>query len=257
MTSVYIISAVIVLLIATVCYAFFVQTVNKKREQQERIVSKLEQRIKNFRYLLSGFPEGYLPKDLSLLVHRQLVDAAQQLSSLKPKEKRYIDELASFTQELSEVQRKPPRGKPVRLESAQQGKEVKQYLTELNQFIQRLNKRGRVSGKEMDAYQASIRSLVLGISVDGYVAQAKEAELEKKPRMALHYYTLARNLMSKEKLNADHKELRGELDRMIIKYTELASEEHAPAANPEANQDGTDWGSVPGEDSWKKKAIYD
>jgi hypothetical protein len=257
MTSVYIISAVIVLLVAAVCYAFFVQTVNRKREQQDRLVQKLEQRIKNFRHLLSGFPEGYLPKDLTLLLYRQMVDAAQQLTALKPKEKRYIDELGSFNQELSDIQRKPPRNTRVRLESPQQGNEIKQYLTELNQFLQRINKRGQLSGKELDAHQATIRGLVLDISVDAYVAQAKAAESDQKPRMALHHYTLARNLMGKDKLNANHKELMTELDQQISRLTDLAAAEQAPDKPKESNEKGSDWNSFDDEDGWKKKAIYD
>lgn len=258
MTSVYIAGAVIVLLMTAVCYAFFVHTVSKKKLQQEKLVQTLEQRIKNFRYLLSGFPEGYLPKDMLLLLYNQLVDAAQQLTSLKPKESRYVDELSSFTRELSDIQRKPPSQKRFRLESAAQGKEIKQYLTELNQFIQRLNSRGKLPKAQMEAHQADIKSLVLNIAVDAYVDQAKESEKTGKPRMALHFYTLARNLLDKEKVNASHKELKAELDRQVIRLTELAGTGvKSQDSEPTEDTSSKDWNKFNGDDGWKKKAVYD
>jgi len=255
MTSVYIASAIIVLLIVMVCYAFMVQTVAKKREQQQRLIYALEQRIKNFRNLLSGFPEGFLPHELNLLVYRHLVDTAQQLTALKPKEKRYIEELGLFSRELSDVQRKPPSQQRVRLESPKQGKEVKHYLTELNKFLHRLHKRGTLSDTELDAHQAQIRQLVLHITVDNYVDHAQSAETAEKPKMALHYYTLARNLLSKEKLSKNYKGQINELDRHIIRLEgSITPEENVtPITEPKKNN----WEEFGDEASWKKKAIYD
>lgn len=257
MTSVYIASAVIVLLIAAVCYAFFVQTVSKKRLQQDKLIQILEQRIKNFRFLLGGFPEGYLPKDLLLVLYGQLVDAAQQLTSLKPKNSQYIDELSCFSREMSDIQRKPPGQKSVRLESPQQGREVKQYLTELNKYLQRLNQRGKLSKTQMEAHQSDIKSLVLNISVDAYIDQARSAESDDKPKMALHYYTLARNLLAKEKIKSAHKELLGELDRHVIRLAAMAAPEQQSDRTPANTDKSEEWDFAKSDESWKKNAIYD
>lgn len=258
MTSVYIAGGIIIILIVMVCYAFMVQTVTKKREQQQRLVQALEQRIKNFRTLLSGFPEGYLPRDLHLLIYRHLVDSTQQLSSLCPKQREYIEELELFSREMSDLQRKPPTKKRTKLESPKQGKEIKHYLSELNKFLHRLHKRGKLSEAEFEAYSTEIRQLVLHIAVDSYTAHAQTAESADKPRMALHYYTLARNLLSKEALSQNYKQQINQLNRQIIRLETILEPQQATTEAPNPDDAKAAWENfTKDDDSWKKKAIYD
>jgi hypothetical protein len=255
MTSVYIAGGIIVVLVIAVCYAFMLQTVTRKREQQQRLVSALENRIRNFRYLLSGFPENFLPKDLHLLVYRHLVEAAQQLVTLAPKDKNYVEELEVFSREMTEIQRRPPSNRQQRLGSVKQSKEVKHHLTELNKLVHRLHKRGKVNKTEFESFTADIRQMVLHIAVDNYKGHAEAAETADKPRMAIHYYTLARNLLSKEKLSANYKTQINELTAQLQRLEAIV--EPAQAPEPEAEGQEADWSEFGADDSWKKKAIYD
>ncbi|WP_317932071.1 hypothetical protein [Halioxenophilus sp. WMMB6] len=258
MTSVYIAVGIVVVLILMVCYAFMIQTVTKKREQQQRLTSALETRVKNFRYLLSGFPEGFLPRDLHLLVYRHLVDSAQQLTSLCPKQPKYVQELELFSREMSDLQRKPPTNRRVRLDSTKQNKEVKHYLSELNKFVHRLHQRGKLDKAEFEAYSAEIRQLVLHIAVDSYNAHAGAAETADKPRMALHYYTLARNLLSKEKLSQNYKRQINDLNRQIIRLEAIVgTTAEAMQTNEAEGVKDKAWDGFESDDSWKKKALYD
>jgi chromosome segregation ATPase len=256
MTSVYIASGIIILLISVLCYAFMIQTVAKKREQQQRMTQVLENRIKSFCILISGFPQGYLPKELNLLIYQQLIDATNQLIQLNAKESKYREELEVYSRELSEIQRRPPTSKRIKLESPKQSKEVKQYLTELNKFVHRLNKRGKLSNSEFDNYTTQIKQLVLYIAVDNYSAHAESAETADKPRMALHYYTLAKNLLAKEAKDKNMKTQIDMLDQHIARLQSITSE---PEENEsESGSETEDWDQFKSNtDTWKKKAIYD
>lgn len=258
MTSVYVAGGIIVVLILMVCYAFMIQTVTKKKEQQQRLTHALEQRIKKFRILLSGFPEGFLPQDLTLLIYRHLIDAAQQLTALCPKESNYIEELELFSREMSDIQRRPPAARRIRVESPKQGKEIKQYLTELNKFVHRLHQRGKLAKADFDAHSADIRQLVLHIAVDNYISHATTAESADKPKMALHYYTLARNLLGKDTLNKEYKQRLNEINRHIIRLESIVDDEPKEIDAEESPTNDTAWNEFgAGDESWKKKAIYD
>ncbi|MCE2028577.1 hypothetical protein [Sessilibacter corallicola] len=256
MTSVYIASGIIIVLIIVLCYAFMIQTVAKKREQQQRMIQILEQRIKNFSVLISGFPQGYLPKELNLLIYQQLIDATNQLIQLNSKETRYREELEIYSREHAEIQRRPPSTKRVKLNSPKQSKEVKQYLTELNKFVHRLHKRSKLSSSEFDNYTAQIKQLVLFIAVDNYSAHAQAAESSDKPRMALHYYTLAKNLLTKEVKDKSMKTQVDALNQHIERLQKLTSVPEETEA--EADSDNGNWDQFNSDgDAWKKKAIYD
>lgn len=256
MTSVYIAAGIIIVLIMVLCYAFMVQTVAKKREQQLRMIQVLEQRIKNFCILTKAFPPGFLSKELELLIYQQLIDATNQLIELAPKEKKYSEELEVYTREQSELQRKPPQHKRVKLSSPKQAKEVKVYLNELNKFIHRLNQRNKLSNNEFNTYTAQIKQLVLHIAVDNYVSHARAAETANKPRMALHYFTLAKNLMLKESTDKNQKFQLDQINNQIERLEELTAVPDIPEEDSTAQ--GGDWDQFKSEDDgWKKKAIYD
>ena len=84
MSPILLISIIVIVLLTAVGYALVFQTIDNKRKQRQRVVTALKQRANNFAYMIHGFPLNFLTKDLTVLVHRCLIDVNEQLAKLDP-----------------------------------------------------------------------------------------------------------------------------------------------------------------------------
>ena len=262
MSSVTITIIIIVLLAGLVCFAFVSQTIEKNRKQKQRLLAALKQRARNFKYVLSGFPPDFLTRDLTVLVHRCLIDVCEQLSKLEPTERQYVDELLFYTQQMEEVQKKPKSKRPKPLENPQQVKEVKSHLEEVNKFIFQLERRGTLNSSQAQAYSSQIRQLTLQMTVDNYVLNAKQAQGSDKKRLAVHYYGLAQKLLTRSNTEGGFNKQIAQLSQVVETLTAVLREE-------EPNYQETDtqleekaiaekaWDTHEEGDTWKKKSLYD
>ncbi|NIB44417.1 hypothetical protein HBA55_32785 [Pseudomaricurvus alkylphenolicus] len=260
-----IITIIALLMVALVTYALISQNIERKRQQKIRLLSALKLRAKDFKYMINGFPDDFLPKELNILVHRCLTDVTEQLAKLEPKEKVYIDELALHRQQLENAQRKPANTKRTTLDNPQQVKEVKSLLQGLNTFIAQQQKKGNLSPAQFKQYESQIKHLVIQMSVDAYIVNAKQAQGSDKGRLAIHYYTLAKKLLAKEsgetsyikqiqQLNAVIDKLESELKEQEPEYE---IDQRAEAAKQEAEAQWDEFEEQESDDPWKKKKIYD
>lgn len=265
MSSVTVITGIIVLLAALVCYAFVSQTLQNKREQKKRLLAALKSQSRNFKFILNGCPDGFLTKDLRLIVLRSLIDVSEQLTRLEPKEAQHGQDLKLFTQKLGEVQREAPNQAQGTLENPQQIKEIKMSLEELHRFIFTLEGQGRVTRNQGDVYRNQIKQLVLRITVDGYVINGQTARQSDKTKLALHYFDLALNLMLREgkpgmfdaKIQ-QMKALTEELGSQLSEEEGAAPLSEEDAETQAALDDEWDKFSEGSSDSiWKKKQVYD
>ncbi len=264
MSSSAIIALIVVLLVALVAYAFVSQTMERKRKQRQRLLAALKLRSKDFKYMISGFPPDFLSKELSALVHRCLVDVTEQLVGLEPNNRVFVDELALYSKQLEEVKRKPKKVARTKLNNPQQVKEVKSLLQSLNSFIAQQNQRGNLAAPQFKQYERQIKQLVVQITVDAYILNAKQAQSSDKGRLAIHYYTLARKLLAKESGEANYQKQIQQLGGVIEQLEEeLASQEPDYEADKQAEavreQAASEWDefSKDDEDPWKKKSVYD
>ena len=263
MSSIYIAGIIIVLLIGVVCYAIIAQNLEKKRKQQQRLLSALQVRARNFKFMLSGFPPDFLTKELTILVYRCLVDVCEQLAKLDPKETTYVEELQLYSGQMEEVKRKPSQTKRKALENPQQVKEVKHHLEDLNKFIHQLQKRGSISQSQKESYSRQIKQLVLQMSVDAYLLNARQAEQSEKARLAIHYYGLARKLLVRENAAGDFQKQVARINN-AISLLEIQLREEEPdyeetelqVAQKEEAREAWDKFSED-DDLWKKKRVYD
>lgn len=263
MSSIYITSSIIILIGALVCYAFVSQTLEKKRKQKQRLLGALKNRIRIFKYIISGFPADFLPKELSILVHRSLVQACEQMAQLDNSDPQHLNDLQLYTGFLEDLKRKNKPAKRVKLESAQQIKDVKRALEELNKYLQRLEAKGTINKNQLAGHTAQIKKLVLQISVDGYLINAKQAHQAAKLRLAHHYYTLAHKLLLRENTE-------GVFSAQIEKLASVISQLHEQLRDDEPEYEETEeqatmkaeasdeWSSFDkSDDNWKKKNVYD
>ena len=263
MSSIYIAGIIVALLVCAVCYAMIAQNLEKKRKQKQRVLSALQVRSRNFKYMLSGFPPDFLTKELTILVYRCLVDVCEQLAKLDPSVNTYVEELQLYSSQMEEAKRKPARDKTKPLQNPQQVKEVRNHLEDLNKFIHQLEKRGTISSAQVENYSRQIKQLVIQMSVDSYLMNARQSEESDKARLAVHYYTLARKLLVRENatgaFQAQVAEINNAISQLEMKLKEEEPEyEESELEHAQKEEAQEAWDKFSEDDDlWKKKRIYD
>ena len=249
MSSLMIASIIFALLVVLVGYAFISQTLEKRRQRRQRLLTALKHRQRNFKFMLSSFPPGFLTKDLSLVVYRALLDACEHLSHLEPKEPAEMEALKHQTA--------PKKG---RLERPEQAGEIKQQLQDLYRFIVQQTERGNIGRTQAQTYTDQIKRLAVQASVDAHTVNARQAQAAGKPRLAVHFYTLARKELTKDGGNQIYAKQIAQLSKMINKLQEqVALEPDAPEQKTgPAPEEQKEWEQFDQEEEgWKKKQIYD
>lgn len=259
MSSILIVSVIFALLVILVGYAFVYQTLEKRRKRRQRLLTALKHRQRNFKFMASGFPPGFLTKDLTLIIYRALLDACEQLSRLEPKDPSYNEDYSYFSSELESIKQQP-QSERARLENPQQMGEIKQLLQDLYRFIAHQTERGNLTQTQGQAYKEQIKRLALQASVDAHAVNARQAQAAGKPRLAVHHYNLARKLLLKEDGGQGYQKQVAQLTEVVTKLEQQLEQhpgtEQEPGAAPEEQKE---WEQFSEETSggWKKKQLYD
>lgn len=263
MSSITVIVGIVLFMAALIIYAAITQTVQRRNEQRKRLLSALLGRSRTFKFMLRGFPQGFLSKELTSLVHRSLADVSEQLTKLQPDEPTHVQDLQLATLSLSKSGSQSGPHIPPKLESHQQIKEVKACLEELNKFIVRLQEKNAITANQAASYRAEITQLVVQLSVDGYELHAEKAASMDKIKLAHHYCETALNLLSREG-KAGHLQKRGQKlqERLKELADTLAKEDPSKGASEdelnEQQEISAEWDKMQtGDDLWKKKNVYD
>ncbi len=261
MSTVAIITTLIVMLAALVCYAFVYQTVQHKREKRARLLAALKARSRSFSFMLNGCPDGFLPKELLVLVQRGLIEVLSQLSRLEPKVDSHTKDLKVVNAQLLETQRQNRPAKPVSLQNPQQIKDARACLEELHRFVFQEESRRVIARNQAEAFRNQIRQLVLQLTVDGYAFNGRTARQKNKIKLSLHYYELALNLLVREQRNNDNAASITRLKEIVAELKEQLTQQEDKAETPSksnTSEVSEEWEKF-GEDQdiWKKKNVYD
>jgi hypothetical protein len=266
--SAYVLTSIFLLLVLLAGYLFLSNSIEKRRAQRQRLITALRARRNSFRDLATGFPAGFLSSDLTTLLYRALIDCCEQLSRLEPKDPTHAEQLNLYTNLLAAQKENSPQTR-VRLDNPQQIKEAHSLLHELHKFVAQQATLHLINQVQTDAYLDQINRLVLQLSVDGHVFNARQSQQVGKVRLAVHYYTLARKALAAENAGHGFDKQIAQLDSIIAKLQEKANalpegaDVPAPATqvNPAAATEGSsskEWKHFDEEnDKWKKKQIYD
>ena len=226
-------------------------------------MAALQIRASNFKYMLHSFPQGYLSRDLLLLVQRSLIDVCEQLTRLDAKNAAYKQDLQAVTQQMNETWKQQPQpAQAPALESPQQVKEIKQCLEDLYKVIYQQEARNILNNREAEVHRSQIRQLMLGATVDAYVMHGHLARQREKPRLAEHYFGLAHKLLVREDATGVFDSKKARLQSWL---DELASytQQLQPAAlttedtSEQAKIDKAWEKFAAAEEGWKKKNLYD
>lgn len=267
MSSVTVISGIIILLVALVCYAFAMQTIQQKREKRKRLLAALTAQARSFKFIMNGCPDDFLTKDLKTVLLRSLIEVHEQLAQLEPSNTTHRQDIQLFSSTMTEVQRKPPTNATAALASQQQIKEAKMSLEELHKFIFNMEGNSRISRNQADSYRSQIKQLVLKITVDGYILSGQNAKQAGKTKLALHNYDTALSLLLRDGKAGKFDTLIGQLKAISAELTEKLVEEEDDGMLPlsdlereEQDSLNDQWDKFSDDTSsgvWKKKQIYD
>ncbi|WP_347332712.1 hypothetical protein [Marinimicrobium locisalis] len=260
MSSLLIASIIFALLVLLVGYAFVYQALEKRRQRRQRLLTALKHRERNFKFMLSGFPDGFLTKDLTLIIYRALLDACEQLSRLEPKDPTHMQDFTQYSAELEEVKHRS-QAERARLDQPEQAGEIRRLLQELYRFIAQQADRGNLGQAQGQTYREQIRRLALQVSVDANAIQARQAQAAGKPRLAIHYYNLARKMITQEKGGQGYQKQLAQINGIIKKLEaqmtqQEATSPDAASAGP-APEEKKEWKEFEQQTDWKKKQLYD
>jgi len=249
---------IVALLVLLVGYTFVSQSLEKRRKRRNRLLLALKHRKRNFKFMVTGFPRGFLTKELTLIVYRALLDACEHLSRLEPKDASHMEDFTAFSAELEQIKQQE-QAQRARIENPEQVGEIKQLLEELYRFIAHQGERGNLSEAQSQVYQDQIKRLALQASVDAYAANARLAQGAGKPRLALHYYSLAKKLLLGENGGQGYQKQLSQLQEIIGKLkSQVDQQPETPQQAGPAPEEKKEWEEFSKkEEGWKKKQLYD
>ncbi|MES2674828.1 MAG: hypothetical protein V4660_11360 [Pseudomonadota bacterium] len=259
--STYIVASIIILLSALACYALISQAVEKRRIQKQRILMTLQAKHRNFVHMISGIPQNFLPNDLVTLIYRALIHTCEQLNRVEPNNLRYQNEISLYSSQLSALNKNTTQS--ALIENPEQMKEVRQHLQELQRFVLQQEALKTINNVQAKSYLEQIKALSLQMVVDTYAFHTKQAQQEGKTRLAIHYLTLTKKLLTTENTTHHFDKQIAQLNTTIAKLEEKALENNEAklAADSSTDQTNKEWDTFNKKEQqnadWKKKQIYD
>ena len=271
--SAYVIAGFFLLLTLVAGYLFLSHSIEKRRIQRQRLITALRARRNSFRDLATGFPTGFLSNDLTALLYRALIDCCEQLARLEPKDHNHEEQLALYTNLLSALKESTQQAR-VRLDNPKQIKEAHSLLQELYKFVKQQFALKQINQVQTDAYTDQINRMLLQMTVDGHVFNARQAQQVGKVKLAIHFYQLGRKVLATENAGHTFDKQIAQLDAVIAKLqekVETPAEQSGDTSNtdpdtiaskPKTSTIDTsiskEWKQFDEEnEKWKKKQIYD
>lgn len=265
MSQIYIIAGVLGLISLLVCYIFIRQTIMKKKKEKARLQRALAKRAQFLMQTLDSFPQKFLTVDLSILLLRSTVDTFEQLTQLMPDESQYVDQFKLYTQKMEDTikEGKDEQSQAI-IDNSSQINDIRQSLNQLGRFIHSWAQRGNISQKQHGVYKTQIKKLVVQLMVDNYMIVAAQAVETGKPKLGIHYYTLAKNLILEEGLTAIKRKQLTAIEEKLPKLqaaldneTQKRAQEKVAEEADEAGGEKAQWNEYEEESDWKKKNMYD
>ncbi len=263
MTSVYLVSAFIIIACITVCVMFVRQTIEKRHRERARLVRALEKRGHELAQMLSGFPPHFLPRDIIVLIYRCLIDTYQQLSRLETNKMEYMDLFKTYSEGMEKALSESINNRRVTLQSAQQIGDIKRYLVYLSRFLIKLTGKGSIDKRQFAHYNSMLKLLSHQMSVDNYCLAAIQAQQSQKDKLALHYLKLAQKIILQDGVMHEQKEQITEINQRISECEQRITQEEpqivikAESRETDASKTEKEWETFQQDAGWKKKTIYD
>jgi predicted RND superfamily exporter protein len=257
MSTAVIVGIIISGLAILVAIAVTIQSIDKNNKEKRRLEAALKSRSRNFDYMLNGFPEGFLNRDLQVLVCNCLAEVYSQLAQIDSRNKDYSNKLSKAQMQLAEYKARPANNSSVTLTDITQIKEVQKMLGGLYNFIAKLAASKRITTKEAKIYGKQVRRLIVQTSTDALINPINDALQMHKFRLAIHYSHMAVDKMKKENDDGFYTD---RINKYLLRIDELETQatSNEEEAETEKQKIAGDWEDIEKpDDSWKKNAVYD
>jgi hypothetical protein len=129
--------------------------------------------------------------------------------------------------------------------------------------MQKLVQRGNLSNKQYAVYKVILKNLVTKLMIDNYMLSAKKSLDIEKNKLAVHYLTLAKDIIIKEGLVSTQKDNIDHINEELLRLNELLKLEDEAAGKVQVDidtrvkADDNQWNAFESNDDWKKKDVYD
>jgi hypothetical protein len=253
MSTTAIIIAVLACVFVLIAVTFTLQQIEKNTSEKNALIASLKTQTRNFQFMLEGFPEGLLNRDLKLLVCQCIAEGLEQLLRLDRKNPQHAQQHRQLQEKIAQLQTQNTESAAYQpLTNPAQIQEVQKLLSSLYNVVQRLYQNKRLNAAQAESYGKQVQRLVTRIALDANLAAAQQALQNGKPRLAQHHYGIAIEKMSKD--NAD-----GQFTAQIAAYQQRHAELDNVATSQAASGPlSNDWKSVGAEKEQPlKKSVYD
>ena len=253
MSTTAIIIAVLACVFVLIAVTFTLQQIEKNTDEKNALIASLKTQTRNFQYMLDGFPEGLLNRDLKLLVCQCIDEGLEQLLRLDRKNPQHAQQHRQLQEKIAQLQTQgaaPSAYQP--LTNPAQIQEVQKLLNSLYNVVQRLYQNKRLNAAQAESLGKQVQRLATRIALDANLAAAQQALQNGKPRLAQHHYGIAIEKMSKD--NAD-----GQFSAQIAACQQRQAElEKVASTQAVSGPLSNDWKSVGTEPEQPlKKSVYD
>lgn len=257
MSTEFIIAIIGISLLALVAIALTMQSLEKNKKEKKRLLGLLSSRVRNFEYMLNNFPEGFLGRDLQILVCKSLQEVYHQLGNVSPRDKSNTTNIKQLEQKINVLANQPAKAKTVTLTDKQQIVEIQKLLKHLYNFIAKLTSSKRITNSDSQLYAEQIRKLMLQTTTDSLNQAISDAIKTGKFPLALHNLKMAIEKLTKENEGGLYSEKIAYYEKQIADISALNVSKSDPVDRQKTDDD-KEWEEMnKPDDTWKKNAIYD
>jgi hypothetical protein len=251
-----IVIAVFACLFILVAVTITLQQIEKANAKRGALIATLKGQTRNFQQLLEGFPEGFLSRDLKLLVCQCIGEGLDQLVRIDRGNQQHAQMQRQLADRVAQLQAQPADQSQYQALNPAQMQELQKLLNSLYNVVQRLYQNKRLNAAQAESYSKQVQRLSTRLGLDTHLNVAQQALGERKLRLAIHHYGQAIDKMSKD--NSD-----GSFTAQIDAYRQRCQELEALDQQMQKQQQASsatnaEWKSLePKEDLLQKKNVYD
>ncbi|MBB6523006.1 hypothetical protein [Pseudoteredinibacter isoporae] len=250
-----VVAGIVTLLAVLACYALFVYSANSKREKRRLQINTLKSRARRIDETIACFPPNYLGTTLTRIIQHALIITYKELSELQPNQKKHKVHLQRANDDYLALSKQEDESKLDSLGSAGQIAGTRKNLNLLLKFFNQLSQNGALNHSKASKAELIIRNKLALLASDEFDIPAKNALADGKYQLAVHYFTQANTVLSKNNAGQvfndnirKHQEwIKSAREKAKVEQERIKAEKEAMEAELKNRED----------DGWKKKNVYD
>jgi hypothetical protein len=252
-----IVIAIFACLFVLIAVTITLQQIEKANAKKSALIAALKGQVRNFQQLLEGFPEGFLSRDLKLLVCQCISEGLDQLVRIDKTNTQHLQLQRQLAERVTQLKAQPAdQSQYQTLNNPAQMQELQKLLNNLYNVVQRLYQNKRMNAAQAETYSKQVQRLSTRLALDTHLNIAQQALGDHKPRLAIHHYGQAIEKMSKDNgdgaFTAQIEAYRLRCEELEVLDQQLQKQQQASSAS------SAEWKTLePKEDLLKKKNIYD